>query len=89
MCANGVEGSSVGTAEHASERAPVELDDLELLTAFAHADASLVRHIGVPDRVLCIEADAVWWVLPEIGEDPPTAQGTVLGDVERGQSGSV
>jgi hypothetical protein len=44
-----------------------------------------VRHVGVPDRALGVDADPVRGGVAEVGPDPPAGQATVGADVERGQ----
>ena len=49
----------VGASEHAGEAASIEIDRLQDLAALTNAHATLVGDVGIPDGVLCIEADTI------------------------------
>ena len=55
---------------------------LQDLAALANAHATLVGDVGVPDGVLCIEADTVGNAVAEIGPHSPVRKATVGLDVE-------
>ncbi len=65
---------SVGSAEHAGEAPAVDVDGVDGLSALGDAAAVLVGHVGVLDRAIGVEADAVGCgTLAEIG--PGTSLG--------------
>src|SRR5260370_25392220 len=74
--------SPVGASEHASEAASIEIDSLQALAALANAYATLVGDVGVPDGVLCIEADTIGNAVAEVGPHSPVRKATVGLDVE-------
>ena len=81
-----VEGAPVVVAEHAGEAAAVGGHGLQHLAALGDADAALVGDVGVPDRALGVEADAVGrGALAEVGPDPPVDEVARVGDRERGE----
>ena len=53
------ESAAVVAAEHAGERATIELNPLQHLTTFAHAHAAAITDVGVPGRAVAVETDAV------------------------------
>src|SRR5206468_3566789 len=55
---------------------------LQHLTTFAHAHATLVRDVPVPDGVCGVEADTVGETAVEVGPYPPVRQAAVGRDVE-------
>ena len=76
----------VRPAEHTGEAATIELDHLQHLASFAYPHATLVRHVGVPDRLLGVHADPVGRTITRIGPDPAIRQATVRGNVEGAQA---
>src|SRR6266849_5790666 len=74
--------SSVGASEHAGEAASIEIDRLQDLAALANAHATLVGDVGVPDGVLCIEADTIGNAVTEVGPHSSVRKATVGLDVE-------
>jgi len=74
----------VGTAKHARETAAISIDRLQRLATFADADATFVRNVGVPDRAIGVEADAVGNARAEIGPDSSVRQTAIQSDVECG-----
>ena len=59
MCGDHEESVAVVAAKHAGERAAIELDPLQHLTALAHAHAAAISDVGVPGRAVAIETDPV------------------------------
>ncbi len=53
------ESGAIRSAEHAGERATIEMDALQDLAALADAHAAAITDIGLPDRAITVEADAV------------------------------
>jgi hypothetical protein len=53
------ESGTILSAEHAGECPAIELDALQDLASLADAHAALITDIGVPDRAVAVEADAV------------------------------
>ncbi|HJY97428.1 MAG TPA: hypothetical protein VJ371_20965, partial [Streptosporangiaceae bacterium] len=58
-------------SEGAGEAAAVQVDHLEDLAAFADAHATAVGHVGVPDGVLLVDADAVRDAVAQVGPGAP------------------
>ena len=79
------QGRAVIAAEHAGERAAVELHAIEHLATLADAHATTIADVGVPDRSFRVEADAVWRVVADLCPDAPVRQWAVDVDVERGE----
>src|SRR5206468_7892399 len=74
--------SLVRAPERACEAAAVQIDGLQHLTTFAHAHATLVGDVPVPDGVCGVEADAVGETAVEVGPYPPVRHAAVGRDVE-------
>jgi len=81
--------ATIRPTQHAGEAPAVELDGLQHFAAFAHAHAALVRHVGIPDRALGIEADAVGRTVSEVGPHAAMVQAAVGRDVEGGELSAV
>src|SRR5262245_29562451 len=64
----------VRAAEHAGEAPAVHGNCLEYLTAFAHANTTFVRNVGVPDGPFRIDTDTVWYAIAKIGPHTPIRQ---------------
>src|SRR6516165_2151925 len=54
---------ALGSAKDAGERAAIELDRLEHLSAFTNANAALISDVGVPGAACSIEADPIGMVV--------------------------
>ena len=80
-----VQRAAVSAAEHAGEASSVDVDRLHHRAAFAHAHTSAVGHVGVPDRAVDIDADAVGRAIAQVGPQPPVRQVAAVVDVERRQ----
>jgi hypothetical protein len=74
LCGAHKQGRAVIAAEHAGERAAVELHSIEYLDTLADAHAITIADIGIPDRPFSVEADAVWRVVPDLCPDAPIRQ---------------
>src|SRR5215469_3440442 len=79
----------VRTAQSAGKCAAIQCNALQDRAAFSDADAPLVGHIGVPDGVLRVDADAVRDALTEVGPSASVGQSTVLVDTEGHQAVSI
>ena len=77
------QGATVGTTQRAREAAAIDRDGLEDFTAFADANALLVRYVGVPDGAFGIDADPVRHIRSEIGPHPAAREAAILFDVVR------
>lgn len=64
----------VRPSEHASEATAIKVHRLEHLAALAHAYASLVRTVGVPDGIFGVDADAVRSAITEVCPYTPIRQ---------------
>ena len=71
LCRHQKQRPPVGASEHAGEAASIEIDRLQDLAALTNAHATLVGDVGIPDGVLCIEADTIGNAVPEIGPHSP------------------
>ena len=69
--------AAVGSAEHAGETAAIDRHRLQHLAALADPDTALVRHIGVPDGALLIQAQSVRHAVSQVRPDPAIAQAPV------------
>src|SRR6266705_1220231 len=59
LCSQHKESLPIRATQHAGEAATIEIDGLQYLAAFADAHAMFGGHLGVPDGIFRIEADAV------------------------------
>src|SRR6266496_5568786 len=76
---------AVRAPEGAGETAAIQVDGLEHGAARRDAHAPPVGHVGVPDGVLSIGADAIRGTVAEVGPDAPSGKAAIHADVEADQ----
>jgi hypothetical protein len=57
---------AVSFAKHTREASTIKLERLEHLSPFMHTHATLVSHVGVPESLIGIKANAVRMVCREL-----------------------
>jgi hypothetical protein len=76
------EGLSVRIAKHAGEAAAINVDCFKNFAAIVYTYALSVWDIGVPDRILSIDTDAVGSTVAEVGPYAAVGQASIGVDIE-------